>query len=128
MVTELQLARRMRELITAGWTQGNDARGADGVPVHTLRKEATCFCLAGAFVRAHGETLDLVSDDNSKCYRAQATLAYAPSVEVAEKVWKRIDQLVGRDPVSWNDAPERKAEEVTALLDRVIEKIEKEQT
>ena len=49
----LQILKEARELISdpERWTQGEDARDEDGLPVHPDDSDATCWCTLGALHR-----------------------------------------------------------------------------
>ena len=98
---------KARELISdkAHWIQGNYGRNNHGNPV--ARRElyaATCFCAAGAVIRA----TQILREDN--------TLDYAP-----EAIYKAFFD----SPSTWTDSlvvynDQHSHEEVLALFDRTI--------
>jgi hypothetical protein len=55
MNKELQVLKRMRELLAAGWTQGAMARNKNGKPANLRASNAVCFCLIGSQCRAEHE-------------------------------------------------------------------------
>jgi hypothetical protein len=96
------LLRRARELISSGWTQGADARAADGTPLDPWSAEAASWSLLGALVAAleQGEAQD----------------QGLPLTELA----LALDALAGfvdDDSLArWNDAPERTLAHVASAL------------
>lgn len=75
------------------WTQGSNARDADGVPVHVDSPYAVCFCVRGALFIG-----------------AVENRAYAFDAEV------RFSAHVMDATAHWNDAEERTQTEVVAAL------------
>jgi hypothetical protein len=96
------LLRRAAELVAGGWTQGADARTADGAPIEPWSDEAAAWSLLGALVAAleegeiHEQPLPLT----------ELAVALAALAEFVDD-----DSLV-----RWNDAPERTAAQVEAAL------------
>lgn len=93
--------RRARDLIQSGWTQGEDARDAEGHPTYLENDGATCWCMVGALVRAG-------------IPRSQFEFEY-PNGE-SESV------------LFWNDEPKRTKAEVLACFDNSIAALESELT
>jgi hypothetical protein len=56
----LQILKEARALISdpERWTQGEDARDEDGLPVHPDDSDAVCWCTLGALHRAAAGTDD----------------------------------------------------------------------
>jgi hypothetical protein len=102
MTDAVALLRRARELIGSGWTQGADARAADGTPLDPWSDEATAWSLLGALVASLEE--------------AEARDQALPLTELA----LALDALAGfvdDDSLArWNDAPERILAQVEAAL------------
>jgi hypothetical protein len=96
------LLRRARELIGSGWTQGADARAADGTPLDPWSDEATAWSLLGALVAA--------------LEQAEAQDQALPLTQLAVA----LDALAGfvddDSLVRWNDAPERTLAQVESAL------------
>jgi hypothetical protein len=96
------LLRRTGELIGSGWTQGADARTADGAPLDPWSDEATAWSLLGALVAALEE--------------AEAHDQGLPLTELA----LALDALAGfvdDDSLArWNDVPGRTASQVESAL------------
>jgi len=93
-----------RLLIEKGWTQGayaQDIDGKDGFDDEGLAffEKATRFCLVGALMCA------------GNCYSSSSTL---------DNIINRIQQDTDRDIFDWNDASDRKKEDVIALLDKLL--------
>jgi hypothetical protein len=57
----LQDLRAARALIEdpKRWTKGEEARNADGDPIHPSKPEAVCWCALGATIRVGGNRADL---------------------------------------------------------------------
>jgi hypothetical protein len=96
------LLRRARELIGSGWTQGADARAADGTPLDPWSDEAASWSLLGALVaaleeaEAHDQALSLTD------------LALALDV---------LAGFVDDDSLArWNDAPGQTLPQVESAL------------
>jgi len=102
MTDAVVLLRRARELIGSGWTQGADARAADGTPLDPWSDEAIAWSLLGALVaaleeaEAQGQGLPLTA-------LALALDALAGFVD---------DDSLAR----WNDARERNSSQVESAL------------
>src|ERR1041385_5678234 len=102
MTDAVALLRRARELIDSGWTQGADARAADGTPLDPWSDEAASWSLLGALVAAleeaeeHDQTISLTE-------LALALDALAGFVD---------DDSLAR----WNDAPGRTLHQVESAL------------
>lgn len=94
---------KMHELLDSPekWTQKAMARDKDGFSKFEWSEDAVCWCMAGACMR---------------CY---------PSRDEACSVWRRLNRHVTsdvspwpayEDATAWNDDPERKYEDVVAVL------------
>src|ERR1041385_1652270 len=114
MTDAVALLRRARELIGSGWTQGADARAADGTPLDPWSDEATAWSLLGALVAAleEGE-------------------AHDPALPLTELALA-LDALAGfvdDDSLArWNDAPERTLGQVEAALAAAAAEAERNST
>lgn len=86
----------VKELLTSPekWTRGESARDINGRPVMTDSKEAVSWCLVGALM---------------KCYRG-SKVAYLRT---------RIGNLLQISVEGWNDDPNRKFEDVKALVEQL---------
>jgi hypothetical protein len=53
-MSAVTVLRKTRDILRAKkrWTQGTFAKDANGLPVHSLNKDAVCFCLSGALNKA----------------------------------------------------------------------------
>ena len=96
------LLRRARELVGSGWTQGADARAADGTPLDPWSDEAASWSLLGALVAALEE--------------AEAHDRALPLTDLA----LALDALAGfvdDDSLArWNDAPGRTLPQAESAL------------
>lgn len=102
MTGAVDLLRRARELIGSGWTQGADARAADGTPVDPWSEDAAAWSLLGALVAALEESED----------RNQGL----PLTELAVAL-DAVAEFVDDDSLArWNDLPERGVHEVESAL------------
>jgi hypothetical protein len=102
MTGAVDLLRRARELIASGWTQGADARAADGTPVDPWLEDAAAWSLLGALVAALEESED----------RNQGL----PLTELAVAL-DALAEFVDDDSLSrWNDLPERTLDELESAL------------
>ncbi len=86
---------RAAELIEAGWTQRAMARSADGPPVAYNSDRACCFCMQGAVYRASPGVIGWQNP-----------------------YWAEVVARV-KNPVTYNDAPERTPAEVADELRRI---------
>ena len=102
MTHAVGLLRRAHELIGSGWTQGADARAADGTPLDPWSDEAAAWSLLGGLVAALEE--------------AEAQSQGLPLTELA----LALDALAGfvdDDSLArWNDAPGRTLAQVESAL------------
>jgi len=96
------LLRRARGLIGSGWTQGADARGADGTPLDPWSDEAASWSLLGALVAALEEA-EVRDQALSLTELALALDGLAGFVD---------DDSLAR----WNDAPGRTLIQVESAL------------
>ena len=99
----LRIIDGARPLIEAGWTQGAYARDVAGDSAYFRGKDAACFCVVGALLRAQnspGGTGDVAAVVDQIHLRGFPR-GMAPSA---------IDV--------WNDAPQRTKEDVLAALDQ----------
>jgi hypothetical protein len=103
MTNAAGLLRRARELIGSGWTQGADARAADGTPLDPWSDEAASWSLLGALVAALEEA------------EAHDQALSLPDLALA------LDALAGfadDDSLArWNDAPGRTLPQVESALE-----------
>ena len=104
---ERAVLRSMRDRFAVGpetWTQGAYARDVAGHPTAETNLYATCWCLVGATNRA--------ACDQSPRHRAQLFTAVHQALADAAHVTCLS---------AWNDAPDRRYEDVLALVDQVLE-------
>jgi len=105
MTTTLDVLRAARALLTEkGWTQGAQARDAEGHTVSPMSPDAARFCALGALRHAAG------------------------SYHVGDPV-RALKATADCDPgllSRWNDRPRRKVGSVLALFDRTIRRLERE--
>lgn len=85
---------KVQDILTdeSKWTQGRDARDANGNEILPLADEAVCWCLGGALVKAG-------------IFQLIGNLLFKP--------------LNGQSIWLWNDAPERTFAEVRALIEEL---------
>lgn len=97
---------KLRELLSgpSAWTQGGNARAADGETVHAFSDRAVCWCLVGAIRKVcwYPSGFDLV-----KAHRIET------------RIIKALGLADFSDVMKWNDAPERKFEEVKSLVEKL---------
>jgi hypothetical protein len=89
-------------LRTKGWTQNTSARNDAGRAVSALDAGAVCFCAMGALSRVAAEGCD---DKTKDAAIGALRLAIGIDCGIA----------------SWNDAPERRAEDVVAAFERAAD-------
>lgn len=101
----LTLARQVRELLAVPerWTRGEFARRADGSPCGSKDPAAQCWCLVGAMCR--------LDDDPIRGMEMLDAIRAATRSDSASV---------------WNDAPGRTHADVLALLDRVVQRMERD--
>jgi hypothetical protein len=97
-----------RKLLTKGWTQGEMS---DRV------KRVQCYCAAGAVNKALGHNVEQYSDSSHPAFKALLNDS-------------KVKRTSGSDPTIygltyWNDKKRRTQEQVIALFDRTIAKLEK---
>lgn len=115
----LDLLKAVRGLLSdpAAWTQGAHARDAAGNEVPYNSDKATCYCLAGAVMRAlpdpPGPPYDYAKEHVKAVIRSGARGAM---VHVAESLHKRSYLST----VDVNDTPGRTHAEILAVLDAAI--------
>lgn len=99
----LRIVEGARPLIEAGWTQGAYARDAEGDIAYFSGREATCFCIVGALLRAQN-----------------APLGKGDVSEVVNQIHLRgFSRWTAPSAIHiWNDVPQRTKEDVLAVLDR----------
>lgn len=102
----LQVLRRARALLEAGWTQHLLARDADGKSVAPWSDRATCFCLLGALQRS-------IVDEAPAC----EAVSYVTEHSLLQKRLKM-------HPGTWNDLPFMKKENVLSFMDKYIHDVE----
>lgn len=97
-VTTVEVLRKARELVAAGWTQGHYALDADGKVTEDSSPTACKFCMAGALFRVTNSQAD----------------------EVWREARRALKAAIGDTLVSFNDAPKRTQDEVVDAFDRAI--------
>lgn len=102
----LRIIDGARPLIEAGWTQGAYARDAVGDIAYFSGREATCYCIVGALLRAQAAPM---GKGDVSVVVDQIHLRGFPR-------WTRPSAIH-----VWNDAPTRTKEDVLAVLDRTAE-------
>lgn len=99
-------------MIEKGWTQGADARAADGGAVHPCDGRAVSWSLLGALVAAVEQVAGTEGEHAAIPQLARTCLLLADIVDT--------DSLE-----RWNDAPERGRDDVLAALDRATKEFER---
>jgi len=98
---DLQILLRARELVAAGWTQGESARDAGGKKISPFSYKAVCFCALGATHRAEEEL--------------GATTA------IWDSAIRKLHPFTEKWNVAgWNDTPGRTQADVLAAFDAAI--------
>jgi len=101
VITAAKEARRL--IAEVGWCQGFDAKDAQGHLVWALDPEAVCFCVFGAVERAFS----------------------GQPIESRYMIDDEIDDELGYMTMGkWNDVEGRTRDEVVAMFERVIAKLE----
>src|SRR5689334_814756 len=111
MTDAAALLRRARELIGSGWTQGADARAADGTPLDPWSDEATAWSLLGALVAAleEGEAHDRALPLTELALALDALAGFVDDDSLAR----------------WNDGPGRTLPQVEAALADAATEVER---
>lgn len=101
----------MKALLERGWCQGASARDGDGLIVSILDERAVQYCLVGA--------MDKVCESNitSPEVTTLHDLIFESIEDPNPNEYEHIPD--------YNDRPNRTKEEVLALLDKVVEVIDK---
>jgi hypothetical protein len=103
------LLLRSRQLVVDGWTQGADARAADGREVEPWAEDAAAWSLLGALVAALEEQQQPGSE--------------LPLEDLAVAL-HALAGFVDDDSLSaWNDTPRRTRAEVEAVLAAAAEEV-----
>lgn len=117
MKTAAQILPEARALVEAGWRQGDFASDMFGGTVPVGGDEAACFCMVGALVHAAGYdcTGDALGDEQIQACLNQLAVAAGLTVKTIAPpgtlYW-------------WNDKPERRKEDVLAVYDLAIKKMQ----
>lgn len=103
MKTESEILLEARDLIAKPehWTQGTSARDASGTPVISREDCATSFCMYGAISRAAG----MHNIHKEVLATELRTTIHGPSI------------------AEYNDAPNRKHEDVLAMMDATVARL-----
>ena len=108
--TLLETLKEGRKRVKAGWTQGTCARNAKGTPVLSYDFRAVEWCMSGAVM-------------GRNMAAALHWLGYVIQLEMDPI---KVGALQRRYPIAdWNDAEDRTKEEVVAIFDEAIKRIEK---
>lgn len=103
-----EVLKAMRVKLAAGWTQRAAARTANGAAILSSEKEACEFCLMGALW-----SLDVASLSLESCVES----------ELAQTL--DAQGLIGT-LITYNDAPGRTQSDILALVDKTIERLERQ--
>jgi hypothetical protein len=100
---------KIRELLTdeSKWCKKNAAKNRKGESAYLYGEQAVQWCIYGAW---------------RKCYSAPpgADEFESKKLDDADVAWDKIAAAVPeRNPIRWNDARERKFEDVKALVERL---------
>lgn len=110
-----EILRKTREVLEGGnWTQGKNARTAEGEHCLVESVHAQTYCLQGAVMKAVGFSENCVyGAQPSKLAAISKTLVYLTD-------FMRQEAMMGEDdsPISWNDQSERTYEDVALMLKR----------
>lgn len=106
----LEDLQEVRSLISAGWCQNKHARDSSGADVGILSIDASSYCLLGAVQRV--TLLKYSGEEITKRY-----IDLASRLQSAIRVIDESHTTVA----SWNDARERKKEEVLSAIDKAID-------
>ena len=89
---------KIRELLSdeSKWTQRAPAKTSLGRPVNSDNPEAVCWCIAGAARHCYGDTFE--------------------TNEILRRVCNKLEISAFLGYIDWNDAPDRRFEEVKALV------------
>ena len=121
MLTKLEVLKKARELVQAGWTQEQDACGSAGEKVAFSSPEAKCFCATGAISRAAYELGGWSKTDETRI----AAFTRSDDRHIAGLAYGELTtELNGEEPYEWNDEDGRTREQVLALFDQVIQRLE----
>jgi hypothetical protein len=102
----LRLLEKVRAVVARGWTQGTDARNADGNEVDPWDPEATAWSLLGALVAV--------------LEREAETSGELPLEEVAGALYAIADVIHVESLADWNDTLAHSQLDVLDTLDRAI--------
>lgn len=103
------VARRARDIIDRGWTQGCAARDAKGRPVEYYEDEARRFCTVSAVYCA---AMPLAA-----CVRHEPIGAVLGAIARHAGI---ASPPLATNLVTWNDAPSRQVNEVLAAFDAAV--------
>lgn len=93
------LLDRAQALVLQGWTQGANARNAEGKDTYSARADATCWCVYGAcFADREAYNVGLINQALAALETAAKSFGYTSAP-------------------SFNDTPSRTKYEVAALFD-----------
>ena len=97
------ILRKARGFIARGWTQGEYARDAEGVPVNSRHPSAVCWCASAAL-----HATDNYGEERLAAYRGLCAAIGTNGFQLFE----------------WNDTPGRTQAEVLAAFDQAIAALE----
>jgi hypothetical protein len=97
----IAILQKARAFIIMGWTQGENARRANGERTNAHNPDATCFCLFGAVVRA-------IPTDAPQLWRGRI---------MVEIQWHTPGSMA---PVIFNDLTSTRQADVIRVLDATI--------
>ena len=111
------LAAKIKLMGEHAWCQGEGARRRDGRPTAVQSEDATAWSILGALIRADGELRAVETPyGETSCWGAAADL-------LAKEA--SLDESAPRPALQdWNDRDDTSFEDVLALLDRGIKKMQ----
>ena len=98
----VEIVKLARKYVEQGWTRGAQARDAEGKSVDPMSGAARKWCLYGSLDRA-------------------ATDAGVHRNTFISEILESLKIVVGSEPATWNDRPERTQAEVMRALDNIAE-------
>jgi hypothetical protein len=121
--TSAAILRRAAELVEKGHVKGMLATNRNGFVVNSTSEEACHFCVLGAILRASWDVYQAA--DFQDCSRTVVRIVseYGKTKGIIDR---RNRALPGTQVSFWNDADERKPEEVSKLLRDVADAVEKD--
>ena len=121
--TSAAILRRAAELVDHGHIKGVAAADKDGFIVSTVSETACQFCALGAILRASWDVYQAADFQDCSRNVVRIVALYGTSNDIIDP---QLGAIADTQVSYWNDADERKAEEVSKLLRDVADAIEKD--